>query len=54
MVFHDGGAGYADLRDNHAEDFATEFGTAKNAFGKCVSARARAKHDDDEETPPAS
>jgi hypothetical protein len=44
-----------DLRDNHAEDFATEFGTAKNAFGKCVSKKARENHEENEgETPPTS
>jgi len=45
-----------DLRDNHPDEFA-QYGTAKNAFGKCVSARARAKHqenEDEQETPPAS
>ena len=44
-----------DLRDNHAADFAAEFGTEKNAFGKCVSKKARENHEENEgETPPTS
>ena len=31
-----------DLRDNHAADFTAQYGTEKkNAFGKCVSQKAR-------------
>jgi hypothetical protein len=46
-----------DMRDNQAEAFATQYGTAKNAFGKCVSQKAKENHEDNEdesETPPAS
>jgi hypothetical protein len=45
------------MRDSDAAAFATQYGTAKNAFGKCVSQKAREQHDQDEgdtETPPAS
>jgi hypothetical protein len=45
--------------DQTRQDFAMHYGTAnsnyKNAFGKCVSEKAREQHDEDEtETPPAS
>jgi hypothetical protein len=45
------------MRDTDAAAFAAQYGTAKNAFGKCVSQKAREQHDQDEgetETPPAS
>jgi hypothetical protein len=43
------------LRDDHPTEFEGQYGTAKNAFGKCVSEKAREKHDENEtETPPAS
>jgi hypothetical protein len=47
-------------RDADAAAFADQYGTnanKKNAFGKCVSQKAREQHDQDEgetETPPAS
>jgi hypothetical protein len=43
------------LRDDHPADFASQFGTEKNAFGKCVSTKARENHEENEgETPPAA
>jgi ribosomal protein S20 len=45
------------MRDTDAAAFAAQYGTAKNAFGKCVSQKAREQHAQDEgetETPPAS
>jgi hypothetical protein len=45
------------LRDDDPAGFAGTYGTAKNAFGKCVSQKARENHEENEgetETPPAS
>lgn len=42
------------MRDNDAATFAQQYGTAKNAFGKCVSEKAREKNDEETETPPAA
>ena len=46
-----------DMRDNQADTFAAQYGTAKNAFGKCVSQKAKEnqeENDGESETPPAS
>jgi hypothetical protein len=32
-----------DLRDNHSADFKAQYGERPNAFGKCVSSKAREK-----------
>jgi hypothetical protein len=32
-----------DLRDNHSAEFVAQYGERKNAYGKCVSSRAKAK-----------
>jgi len=43
----------ADRKDD-AEAFATAYGTKRNAFGKCVSAKAKAQQDEQEESTPAA
>jgi ABC-type transporter MlaC component len=32
-----------DLRDNHSAEFVAQYGERKNAYGKCVSSRAKQK-----------